>query len=301
MIDKINDIAWQAHQGSVAAIIQVLNENLVTDSVRTRAVFVDDVLQILCEAATAEQLEQSILVAKIQHILESIAPRNIHRVNINTRIVREEQLLWLEEINRDRQNQLLWSQEITLSKPGLVQQIVQDLKDIYHELEKPLAPQSQYLLNLKEKQLISTKRLMIASLILCTIIAINGLGHTRVFKIIKNLIPSQLLLITKENEDPSKVTSPSTQNNNSQSTENISNHNFAEAVRIANQAANGGRTAITRTQWLELAAKWQRASDLMSKVSSTHPRYQEAQIRTKLYQEYSKTAQKEADKLTESN
>ena len=47
MVDRINDIAWQAHQGSVAAIIQVLNERLVMYSVRTRAVFVNGVLQLL--------------------------------------------------------------------------------------------------------------------------------------------------------------------------------------------------------------------------------------------------------------
>jgi hypothetical protein len=101
MIDRINDIGWQAHQGSIAAIIQVLNERLVMSGVRTRAVFVDGVLQILCEAATVEQLEQSILVPEVQQILDSIAPRHIYRVKINTRIVQEDQLLWLEDINSD--------------------------------------------------------------------------------------------------------------------------------------------------------------------------------------------------------
>jgi hypothetical protein len=48
---------------------------------------------------------------------------------------------------------------------------------------------------------------------------------------------------------------------------------------------------------LELAARWQRASDLMSQVPPSHSRYQEAKIRTKLYREYSKTAEKEAEKM----
>jgi hypothetical protein len=104
MADRINDIIWQARQGSVAAIIQVLNENLVLSGVRTRAVFADGVLELLCEAATLEQLEQSILVPKIQEMLESLTPRHIRRVNVNSRIVREEQLLWLEEIHRDPGN-----------------------------------------------------------------------------------------------------------------------------------------------------------------------------------------------------
>ncbi|MFM7367544.1 MAG: hypothetical protein ACKO2Z_07050, partial [Sphaerospermopsis kisseleviana] len=145
MVDRINDIAWQAHQGSVAATIQVLNERLVMSGVRTRAIFADGVLQILCEAATVEQLEQSTLVANIQQILESIAPRNIRKVKINSRIVREEQLLWLEEINRNSENQLLWSQEITLSQPSLFQQLIQDFTVAYTEFGKPILPKAQSL------------------------------------------------------------------------------------------------------------------------------------------------------------
>ena len=119
MVDQINDIAWQAHQGSVAAIIQILNERLANSGVRTRAIFEKGVLQLLCEASTVDKLEQSILVKQIRQILESIAPRNIRRVNINSRIVREQQLLWLEEISRDPENQLLWSEEVTLVKPHI--------------------------------------------------------------------------------------------------------------------------------------------------------------------------------------
>ncbi len=129
MADRINDIAWQAHQGSVAAIIQILNEKLVESGVRTRAIFSDGVLQLLCEAPTVEQLEQSTIVQKIRQILESISPRNIRRVNINSRIVREQQLLWLTEIYRDRDNQLLWSEEITLPQPNLLQQLINDFQE----------------------------------------------------------------------------------------------------------------------------------------------------------------------------
>jgi hypothetical protein len=70
MRDPMDDIARQAHQGSVAAIIQTLNEQLSDAGVRTRAVFADGVLQLLCEAASKEQLEQSVLVVKIRQILE---------------------------------------------------------------------------------------------------------------------------------------------------------------------------------------------------------------------------------------
>lgn len=294
MLDNINNIAWQAHQGSVAAIIQILNEKLVTSGVRTRAVFADGVLQLLCEAPTVEQLEESILVEKIQQILESIAPRNIRKVNINSRIVREEQLLWLEEISRDSQNQLLWSQEIILSQTSIVQQFIQDLKSLFQKIEKPISPQSLSLLNLKNKQQIATRKLMIGSSILCAIIVIYGLGNTRLFNILNNLLPIQISTSIKtENEVQSQRSLLATEKSQTNSN---SDDSFAEAVRLANLASANGKTAITRTQWLELAATWQRASDLMNQVPTSHHRYQEAQIRTKLYKEYSKTSQKEAEK-----
>ena len=68
MANSIDNIARQARQGSVAAIIQVLNDKLAHSGVRTRAVLENGVLQLLCEAAKTEQLEQSSLVERIQHI-----------------------------------------------------------------------------------------------------------------------------------------------------------------------------------------------------------------------------------------
>jgi len=141
MVDPMDDIAKQARQGSVAAIIQILNEKLAESGVRTRAMFVDGVLQLLCEAATLQQLEQSTLVQRIRQILESIAPHNIRRVNINSRIVREQQLLWLEEISRDPDAQLLWSEEIILAKPNILRRLGEDLKDRKPAKNKTPLPQ----------------------------------------------------------------------------------------------------------------------------------------------------------------
>ena len=77
---------------------------------------------------------------------------------------------------------------------------------------------------------------------------------------------------------------------------NIEEDPFVLAVRIANITSDKAKTAKTSTQWLELAASWERASYLMSLVSPRHSRYKEAQIRTKLYKKYSEAAQKEAEK-----
>ena len=123
MPDPMDDIAKQAREGSVAAIVQTLNEKLASSGVRTRAVFADGALQLLCEAASPQQLEQSRLVAQVRQILEGIGPRNIRRVTINSRIVRAQQLLWLEELRRDPDHHLLWSEAICLAKPTISKRI----------------------------------------------------------------------------------------------------------------------------------------------------------------------------------
>ena len=285
MVDQINDIAWQAHQGSVAAIIQILNERLANSGVRTRAIFDSGVLQLLCEASTVDKLEQSVLVKQIQQILELIAPRNIRRVNINSRIVREQQLLWLEEISRDPENQLLWSQEVTLVKPHIFKQLIKDFTERNTEAGNPNLPNFRFdrfsIFSNKNKSKNShrqgkllTSNLYVFLLLLCgTVYALLG-GK------LKN--PIQL-------EKPKYVASD-------QSVSTPWSDPFAAAVRVANYASTTGKTAKTSAQWLDLAARWQRASELMNTVPPNHSRYQEAQIRTKLYRKYSDAAEQEAKK-----
>ena len=109
-LTDINDVFGQAQDGRVAAIIQILNDRLAENGIRTRAVFVDNVLQLLCEAPTNDQLEKAMVVENIRNILETIAPRRIRRVKINSRLVQEQQLLWFEEISRDPGKHLLWAE-----------------------------------------------------------------------------------------------------------------------------------------------------------------------------------------------
>ncbi|MDZ7951679.1 hypothetical protein [Nostoc sp. DedQUE09] len=299
VVDRINDIAWQAHQGSVAAIIQLLNEKLAQSCVRTRAIFSDGVLQILCEAAKVEQLEQSPLVEQIQQILESIAPRHIRRVKINSRIVREQQLLWLKEIDSDRENQLLWSQEITLIQPNIVKQLIKDFTEAQAELGKPNYPKTQVsrplvLIN-KEKYQNKPQTKILAAAGLCSLLLLSWVVYAQLGHKLKNLIQAETSKsLTTENTKDRKAQTPSRSLNNSFS--EPSDDPFQISVRIANLASASGKTATTSTQWLEIAAKWQRASDLMSTVPQTHSRYQEAKIRTQLYKKYSEAAQKESGK-----
>ncbi|MEL6937456.1 MAG: hypothetical protein AAFO59_12440, partial [Cyanobacteria bacterium J06607_17] len=127
-LTDVNDVFGQAQEGSVAAIIQILNERLADNGIRTRAVFIDNVLQLLCEAPTNEQLEKSVVVENIRKILETISPRRIRRVKINSRLVQEQQLLWFEEINRDPDSHLLWAEMITLKQPHLFKRVARDFR-----------------------------------------------------------------------------------------------------------------------------------------------------------------------------
>ncbi|MDB9372164.1 hypothetical protein [Nodularia sphaerocarpa] len=293
MVDRINDIAWQAHQGSVAAIIQLLNEKLAKSGVRTRAIFADGVLQLLCEAAREEQLEQSSLVEQIQQILNSITPRNIRRVNINSRIVREEQLLWLTEIYRDRDHQLLWSQEITLTQPHIFKQLIADFQAAQTQVKINL-PQTQFSRPSVLIQNSSKKRILAAtglsSLLLLAWLVYAQLGD-KLTKFIEINIPNSLNTVNGGEIKPESL--PLAAN---YSVSAPVEEPFSAAVRIANIASARGKIATTSTQWLELAAQWQRASDLMNMVPPDHSRYQEAKIRTQLYKQYSDIAQEQAQK-----
>ncbi|WP_460200429.1 hypothetical protein [Scytonema sp. NUACC21] len=308
MVDRINDITWQAHQGSVAAIIQVLNDKLANSGVRTRAIFDNGVLQLLCEARTVDHLEQTTLVQQVQQILQSIAPRNIYRVNINSRIVREQQLLWLEEISRDPENQLLWTQEITLVQPNIFKQFIKDFKERVKEQGKAHLPMSQssrlVIVNnrnkFRNKFRNSPIRGMLGGASLWVfLLGLGWAGYTLSGNKFKNsyhpeafnsVVPATN---TNQSKFPNQPTdSPKTSTPASYSSED----SFKSAVRIANQAYASGKTAKTPAQWLDLAARWERASELMKSVPPDHSRYEEAQIRTKLYKKYREAAEKEAKK-----
>ena len=274
MTNPIDDIARQARQGSVASIIQILNDELAQVGVRARAVFAEGVLQLLCEAATPQLLEQSSLVDRVQEILEGISPHNIGRVNINTRLVRE--------------HQLLWSQEIKLRKPNLFKRLATAHYERQAQAGKRALPRMAVPRSMQEPRQFQrgiVGGISLTVLLLAAVAAIyKGLnspeqgGTQATTQAIANAAPSEAkpaLKISKE-------------------TVNSAVDSFAQAVRVAEQAANDSKTAQSREDWLVVAAKWQQASDLMAAVSSKHPRYTTALNRTALYRQNSDKAQQEA-------
>lgn len=280
MVHPMDDIANQARQGSVSAIIQVLNEKLAPSGVRTRAVFADGVLQLLCEAGSPELLDQSTVVDRIRQILESLAPRHIRRVHINSRLVREQQLLWLEEINRDPENQLLWSQLITLKKPNIFKQISQDFTRPKPRTD-PAFPKSPYSRQVREERQFRRGIL-------------NGLGVSLFLVTLGLLIYNWPQIQAGLNSGQFSLTSGNSQESSSAESDRDA---FAEAVRLAEQASADGKVAQTSSEWLVIAAKWEQASVLMDSVPEDHPRYKIAQNRTELYRSYSEDAQTQGDRL----
>ncbi len=282
MADKINDvIITQARLGSVAAIIQVLNEELATLGVRIRAVFSDGVLQLLCEAPQIEQLEQSNLVEQVQQTLEEISPRNIWKVKINSRIVQEHQLLWFEEIVREPENQLLWSQQITLAKPNIFKQIVN-----YFETNQPKSTQiplsqSVYLNRVQKPNQfqLGIMGVFFLSLLMLTL----GI-------VINQWLNLSMLYRLPTSENPVSQPPSPTINNFSEDIEAKSKAAFSQAVRLAEEAVADGKNAQSQEEWMAIADKWQRAAQLMASVSPSYSRYEVAVNRVELYQKYSDIA-----------
>lgn len=295
-VDPIDDIAQQARQGSVAAIIQVLNEKLAGSGVRTRAFFEDGVLQLLCEAAQEQQLDQATLVPKVKQILESLSPRNIRHVNINSRIVQEQQLLWLKEIHRHPEAQL-WSEEVTLARPHLLKQIVTDLKQKQLAAARDTLPRATSLRQMREQRQFRRGILggtILSLLLVGAIVGYNWLtSQGRRAEVADSPTPTTVPSSPAATIDPTPV--PSSVPSPNQVTSNLDP--FGEAVRLAEQAAIAGRTAQSSADWLALATQWQQASDLMAKVPSQDTRYSTAQDRINLYVKFSEAALQEANRV----
>ncbi len=278
MTPTIDDIDFQARQGSVAAIIQILNEHFAGESIRTRAIQDNGILQLLVEAPTADGLPQDTVVGQVRTVLESISPRGISRVNINSRIVQEQQLLWLDEIKRDPEHSLLWSEPIILKRPHLVARLWRDaraprqrnpfLDDVYQK--KPASSRSAFW------------RGLIGGASLALLLLLVGWAT-------KDWLGVDLGLRSQPDTD-TDTADPAPAAPTGQDP-------FVLAVRIAQQSVEDGRDATTAAAWLDLAVRWQRASDLMAEVPPEDDRYAIAQDRVQTYAANKTMALQEAEKI----
>lgn len=311
MTNLANETFGQARQGSIAAIIQVLNERLADMGIRTRAVIADGVLQLLCEASTPEQLEKSTVVERVRQELEAISPHRVKRVKINSRVVKEDQLLWLEEINRNPQKALLWAEVITLKRPFFVQRWIRDrdLKPggpLFTDITQP--PPNRSSLSSKlvagiglSLLIVGTGWLFREDLSQIQEVAENNPPDTPSAERAADLPPPSPAIApipspTAAATNPTSPTStdPTVLSTAPNTRPDTAANSFTEAVRIAEQAGIDGRTASTAAEWLDLAARWQRAADLMIEVPISNAQSSTAQDRAKSYRANSESALQQA-------
>ncbi|MGD1809752.1 hypothetical protein ACP6PL_30605 [Dapis sp. BLCC M126] len=287
MTNQTNDIFAQARRGSVAAIIQVLNEQLATLDVRIRAIFSDGVLQVLCEAPQLQQLEKSNIVEEVKQTLEEISPRNIQQVKINSRIIQEQKLLWLEDITKDQENQLLWSQEITLTRPNIFKQIANNWQTNKPKTTKIPLSKTVYSTGMPKQNQFQPD--VIGIFFLSLLMLTLGIQVNRWFNL------SGIDKITASENTVSQSPSP-TNKKSAENTEAKSKAAFTQAVRLAQKAVADGKVAQSQEEWLAIAKTWQQAAELMASVAPSYLQYDVAVNRAKLYQKNSEIAKKEAEK-----
>ncbi|HAN74373.1 MAG TPA: hypothetical protein DDZ60_06540 [Planktothrix sp. UBA10369] len=269
----MNDITKQAHNGRVAAIITILNEQMTDLGVINRAIFTHDVLQLLCEAKNAESLDKAIIISRIRGILESISPRNIRRVRINSRILQKQQLLWLKDLTQDSENQLLWSEEIILKKPNIFHKI-----STSNQRDSSLESLSQ------QPKFGQLQQNLIWGVAVSVVLILMGF-------LLYNALQFQLLQPLQsqpQNDIESSPKPPETLSSAQQ---------FSQGVKIAEEAAAEGKFADTRQEWLEIAQKWQQAADYMEGVSPDFERHDIAKDRASVYRKNQEQAQGEADAM----
>jgi hypothetical protein len=290
-IDPSDDIFQQAASGSVAAIVQVLNQRLADRGVRTRAMVDAGWLQLLCESVQRSALDRDTLINQVRDILEDIDPAKIRRVQINSRLAREQQLLWLDDIRR-QPKQLLWSEPIHLRRSNPLRRFWKSRDQSHQRRTMPIV---------RSRPSLPTRRT-------------SGMGRGIAIGVVLALLagfayrqwsPSLTGLSSGSGSgsgviDDAPATSPATSPQNP-TNETLAKTKtipiadpFAAAVTIATQAAIDGQTATSASEWLDISARWQRAAELMEQLPADDGRYNTAIERAALYRNNSAIAQQRA-------
>lgn len=294
-VTSTGDVFDQARSGSITAIIQVLNERLADVGVRTRAMVDGGLLQILCEASRAEQLDEATLAPQVQQILNELSPWGVRRVRLYSRIVQEQKLLWLKEVTGNPE-QLLWTQEIRLNLPSLPRRLWGDW------MRRRSKRQTRSLDRLRETEKQSSRLLgQRFWLSLALLAGVGGLalvsltlGGDRLAALRRQpaSVPPRTVGSATESGAAPEVASA---NDEAAEVETAADP-FGMAVRIAEQAGKDGKLASSPAEWLDLAARWQKASELMAQVGEDDDRRQTAQDRVGVYKANSDAALKNAGK-----
>ncbi|MEB3214098.1 MAG: hypothetical protein VKL39_22310, partial [Leptolyngbyaceae bacterium] len=233
----------------------------------------------------------------------------------NSRLVKEQQLLWLDEIQRDPENELLWTEEISLPRPNPIQLIVEDFSTSQKREKITATPRQSR--QLRDRRQFARGIMGGAALSLLVIFigwnVYERVGRGAIVNTENNALSSSSgnapSRTVSESETASEVsTTRSTPADEAAATDSsagtatasandefATDDPFAQAVMIAQEAVKDGQAASSTAEWLELASRWQRASDLMKQIPASDERYATAQDRQALYRANSEEALLQAD------
>ena len=273
---NFDDVYRQACGGSIAAIVQVLNHRYGDRGLRTRAMLSGSTLKLLCEAPDPQLLAQDETVAQIWRTLENIAPKGIARVHLYGRLVREQQLLWLDAIERNPEH-LLWSHQGKLKRSHWFRWVWRDLTQRQPKTELPGLTPSEPWQGGPEKK--STTRPLVLGAVGGAIASVLLFGGVAWYL---GWLPSEGFGPNTPNATPSATPSVDP---------------FVQAVRLAEAASQNGQTASSREDWESLSQQWKQAADLMGEVTPGDSRYATAQNRQAAYLQNSLVTRQQAEKL----
>ncbi len=265
---SVDEVFGQARSGSITAIIQVLNDRLADVGVRTRAVLESGTLQLLCEAADEQALDKSKLLPQVHALLEEVAPRSIDKVCLYTRINREQQLLWLEDVQENRKGHVLWTEDIKLAKPPFLRRLTEDWQYSRQKAKRvsDLKAQAHH----QPSRIGDWSRSQRS----WTSAVVGGMSMAAL------VVAGWSLWGNYQARNPVSATAA----------QQRSGDGFAQAVNLAEKASVAGQVAKTEAEWLALAADWQKASDLMGEIPQNDSRYLTAQDRVVQYAKNSEAA-----------
>lgn len=295
-----NNLIQLAHQGSVKAIMEVLNKQLQDTGVSTRvALGANGVLEILCEAGHPENLDKRVIVSRIQRSLDQLSPRPFRQVHIQSCLTNDVQSLWVSTLSFDARRKLLWSEKIQIRHLSWLKRTLRawGIKLPKSKRKKraaklgftATAPSSgsRSEPNKSEQKApsfhLSPKSKLVAGAIAAGVC--GWLSHD--WWQLKTQVQGE-----QHHSNGTTMTQTTTVNSSE-----LSFEPFNQAVRLAIQASNGGQSATTYGEWVDLANRWQQASELMKLVAPSHPRYAEAQERVLSYRQNSELALAKAKAL----
>lgn len=274
-----DDVYRQACGGSIAAVVQVLNHRYGSEGIRTRAMLAGSTLKLLCEAPEAQLLDRDETVERVWQTLEHIAPKGISRVHLYGRLVEEQQLLWLDAIERNPDH-LLWSHQGKLQRSHWFRWMWREFTKEKPKTELPGLTRKDRPGGIGDNQ--SSTRPLVLGAAGGAIASVLLLGGIAWYLGWLNPRPTEPQAAPPTTPAGAPTVDP-----------------FVQAIRLAEAASLNGQNATNRADWQALSQQWRQAADLMGQVEPGDSRYKTAQNRQTVYLQNSVVTRQQAEKIPE--